>query len=244
MKLKILSLNLFRYYQDWEKRRVKIIEYIKEIGPDIVVLQECFDDSRHNELGNNQARQLNKDLKYRNCIYSKTEKLKSEAGKEVHAEVYDGLGFLTNFSIISKKDISLPRAEGDKHTRIIQSITLEKGGEKFVLYHTHFSNRDFWAKPQLEETMRQAEKELITPIILGDLNIKSSGDLLDTARKGYVNSWHEKKYLSFPKDNETYDYILLPRGKWKFEKIVCEKGDLSDHKALSVEISKLGIGGD
>jgi endonuclease/exonuclease/phosphatase family metal-dependent hydrolase len=238
MKLKILSLNLFRYYQDWEKRKDKIIKYINQIKPDVVLLQECFDDSRHNEIGNNQAIQLNQDLSYKNCIYSKAEKLKSEAGKEISAEVYDGLGILTNIDVISLKNISLTKVENDKHDRIIQVINLNVDGNKCILYHTHFSNRDFWAEPQLIETLEYANEEPILPIIIGDLNIKSSGNVLSITKNTYINSWDIEKYISFPKDNETYDYVLIPKSKYIFEKIVCDGDDLSDHKAVHCIINK------
>ena len=60
--IKILTLNLFRYYDSWEKRKIRIIKYIKEQKPDIVSFQECFDDGRYNGPNENQAIQLNKEI--------------------------------------------------------------------------------------------------------------------------------------------------------------------------------------
>ena len=238
MKLKILSLNIFRYYQNWETRKLNIINFIKEINPDIVVLQECFDDSRYNKEGDNQGIQLNKELSFKNCIYSVAEKLKSERGKLISVPVYDGLCLLTNLSIIEHNDIKLKRAVDDRHDRIIQRVVLSKEGNEFILFHTHFSNRDDWAKNHLEETINLAKKEISFPIIVGDLNIKIQENIMKIAGEDYNISWFVKKYTSFLSEGETFDYVFIPKNRFKFEDIICDGDELSDHKALIVTISQ------
>lgn len=238
MKLKILSLNIFRYYQDWETRKTKIINFIEEVKPDIVVLQECFDDSRYNKKGNNQGIQLNKELNFKNCVYSIAEKLKSEGGKLIGVPVYDGLCLLTNLSIIEHSDIKLKKAVDDRHDRIIQRIVLSKNNHELILFHTHFSNRDDWAKNHLEETINLAKKETGLPIIVGDLNIKVQENIMKIAGEDYDSSWFIKKYISFPSEGEAFDYVLLPKIGYIFENISCLGDCLSDHKALIAIISK------
>ncbi len=239
MKLKILSLNIFRYYQDWETRKSKIINFIKKTKPDIIVLQECFDDSRYNKEGDNQGTQLNKELGFKNCIYSIAEKLKSERGKLIDVPVYDGLCLLTNLSIIQNNDIKLKKAIDDRHDRIIQRVVLSKEDNKFILFNTHFSNRDDWANDHLEETINLAKKETSTPIIIGDLNIKVQENIMKITGEDYNISWFIKKYISFPSEEETFDYVLLPKIGYKFENIFCSGNHLSDHKALVTTISKV-----
>jgi len=238
MELKILSLNIFRYYQNWEARKSKIVSFIKEVNPDIVVLQECFDDSRYNEGGDNQGIQLNKELSFENCIYSIAEKLSSEGGSPIDVPVYDGLCVLTKLPILHYEDIGLMQANDDKHTRIIQKVTLSKEGENFTIFHTHFSNRDDLAKTHLREAVNLAKKEESLPIILGDLNIKIQDDIIDVAGNDFDISWFVKKYISYPSKEETLDYVLLPKHDFNFEHISCLGEDLSDHKAIVTDISK------
>lgn len=239
MEVKILSLNIFRYYQDWELRKSRIIKFIKEINPDLIVLQECFDDSRHNKSGNNQGVQLNKELFFKNCLYSIAEKLESEGGKPIVAPVYDGLCVLTDLPIVYNQDIKLAKADDDKHTRIIQKVVLSKEGEKFMIFHTHFSNRDDFAKDHLQEAVNLAKQEEFLPIILGDLNIKIQDDVMEVGGEDFNISWFFKKYISYPLKEETLDYVLLPKKDFKFETISLSGEDLSDHRALVVKICNI-----
>ena len=237
MKIKLLSLNIFRYYQDWETRKLKILKFINEVNPDIVFLQECFDDSRHNKLGDNQGIQLNKELGFNSCLFSVAEKIKSEGGKDIDVPAYDGLCVLTNLPITKKKDIMLKQAEDDKHIRIVQNIVVEKNNQNINIFHTHFSNRDDLARNHLIETIEIAKQEPNFPIILGDLNIRIPEDTIKFSSEEYKSSWEIEKYISFPSKGETLDYALIPKKNYTFDKISCLGEDLSDHKALLITLS-------
>lgn len=235
MKLKILSLNLFRYYDEWERRKPLIANYIREQNPDIVMFQECFDDGRHNGPDENQASQINKELRFKQCIYHIAEMLRTERKMLLTTSVFDGLGFLSNHPIIESCAIRLKQHEEDGHFRIIQRIVLTIQGNKIILFHTHFSNHDSWARWQLEETLEYAKKEEKLPIIGGDLNIKITDDIMQLTKDSYLNSWAEKEYTSYPAKNEVLDYVLIPK-KMSFVNIICDKDGLSDHRPLVVEI--------
>ena len=58
---KIFDLNLWNY-NNFEERKPRIIEAIKQYNPDIIAFQEVRDDLRFNSRGYNQARQLNTKL--------------------------------------------------------------------------------------------------------------------------------------------------------------------------------------
>jgi endonuclease/exonuclease/phosphatase family metal-dependent hydrolase len=231
MKIKLLTLNIYRYYANWEKRKRLIINYIKQQNPDLVFLQECFDDGRYNNYGDNQAEQLNKELNYDGCVYSIAEMLRTEGKEKLKTSVFDGLGCLTRFPIINLKNLRLTQHEGDNHFRIIQKLIFNINEKNLIIYHTHYSNRDNFAKWQLEETMDLIKKEKSIPLIVGDLNIRVTDDIIKVASKIYKISWTEKNYVGYPAHNEVLDYILIPK-KWNFKEIICEKDGLSDHRPL------------
>jgi endonuclease/exonuclease/phosphatase family metal-dependent hydrolase len=228
--IKILSLNLWRYYGNWEKRKINIIKYIKKQKPDVVFFQECFDDGRYNNSNENQAKQLNNLLGFENYVYSIAEMLRTEQNTILTTSVFDGLGCLSKFPIVSVQTLRLKQHETDKHFRIIQKITLNVK-RKIIFYHTHFSNRDNLARLHLKETINLAISEKTLPIIVGDLNIKLIKDIIDIASKNYKISWVEKNYCSYPSKNEVLDYILIPKNI-NFIEITCNKEGLSDHYPL------------
>lgn len=235
--LKIITLNIFRYYQDWNKRKQAIIKYLKKEKPDMVFLQECFDDQRHNEPDQHQAKQLNDILNFEHCIYSVAEMVRSERNVALSTATFDGLACLSSIPITEVNTLRLKKQDDDKHFRIIQRIVTSLHGETMIFYHVHFSNRNDWAREHLKETLQLANKEKIRPIIIGDFNIKIIDDVLSLGRENYIVSWAIHNYISFPSENETFDYILIPKN-WSFKHISCNVDDLSDHLPLLATVKK------
>lgn len=236
--MKIITLNIGRYSKDWDKRKIKIIDFIKKEKPDILFLQEVFDDSRYNILGDNQAKQLNKELKFKNVLYDVVEKVETEHKKPVEVPVFDGLACFTNHEILNKKLIKLKRQEDDRHFRAIQEVEIKFNDNKLTFFHTHFSNRDDWALSHLKETLEIINRNLL-PVIVGDLNIKKTDDLINLCKDTYSISYEFKEYYSFSEKEETLDYVLIPKNQFKFVKLECNINDISDHKPLIVTIQKL-----
>ncbi len=235
-----MTFNIWRYYGDWEQRKEKIITYIKEEKPDIIFLQECFDDGRYNILGDNQAVQLNSNLNYKYCHYSISEMLRTENKQILRTSVFDGLGCISNIPIVEVTALRLTLPEGDDHFRILQRIIISKDTQRIIFYHIHLSNKDDWARIQLEETIRFAKKEDQMPIIVGDLNVKIPLDVINTAGQTHEISWVKKKYISYPSKQEVLDYVLLPKTKFHFLDIECSKEGLSDHQPLIVMVEDNG----
>lgn len=236
--MKIITLNIGRYSKDWDKRKIKIIEFIKKENPDFLFLQEVFDDSRYNNLGDNQAKQLNKELKFKNSFYDVVEKVETEHKQPVKVPVFDGLACFTNHEVLNKELIKLKKQDEDRHFRAIQQLEVKFNGNKLTFFHTHFSNRDDWAIFHLKETLEIINNNPL-PIIVGDLNIKKTDDLISICKDKYSISYEFKKYYSFSEKEETLDYVLIPGDKFKFVKLECDINDISDHKPLIVNIQKL-----
>ena len=234
MNLKIMTLNIERYDHDWPERKKNIIRRIKKEKPDIVFMQEVFDDTRYQKPGgDNQLTQLNKELKYKHTLLDIAEQV-VQHGNPVTKPVFDCLGCLTNLPVCKHAAIHLEKKENDRHFRAVQIIGLQLHGEDITFYNAHYSNNDD-SELQLKETMKIAEARKEQPIILGDLNILSPEIVAKACGKKYICSYDVKKYISIPSKNETLDYIIIPKNM-KFKSIICDGDGYSDHRPLTAEI--------
>lgn len=236
--MKIMTLNIWRYDGDWNTRKQKIIDAILGEKPDIVFMQEVFDDQRHQTKdGQHQGEQLNEKLGYKNMIYNIVEQHIWENNKIVKELVFDGLLCLTNLQVFENKVVHLKKEDIDKHYRAIQIVKVLLAGKEVVFYHTHYSNTNKWSKLHLQETKDYLIKSKASPIILGDLNILESDIIKEVLGDKFECSYEVDKYISFPSKNEVLDYIAIPRNQYKFKSIKCDYDDCSDHRALIAEIS-------
>lgn len=241
IKFKAITLNIWRYDGNWEARKQKIISFINQEKPDILFLQEVFDDDRHNKPRDHQALQLNRNLGFKHCLYDVVEMVTRENNQPINVPVFDGLACLTNVDVINHELIRLTRAKDDCHFRAIQKVHIQFKGQEFIFFHTHFSNRADWARFHLEETLTIADKEPIQPIIIGDLNILDINDVKDVFDRSslkYICSYDVRRYVSFPAKNEVLDYVLLPED-FRFTDIICEKDGLADHRPLVTVIESV-----
>lgn len=238
MIIKILNLNLWGY-NNFDKRRKLIVDFIKTQSPDVVTLQEVRDDSRYNEIGNNQLKQLNKSLDYQYSKFFDTTDV-NYVNQITHDPMYDpsnprvreGLGILSNLKIVKSKGYMLQQHKQDGYPRGILWARLANNLDIVVV---HYSFNDLFSKLHLKETLSIAKKNRLHPIITGDFNILDQEILNDLAANDYRISSQEYTYVSYPSKNETLDYILIPKS-YKFKSFLCTGTNLSDHKALVAEI--------
>lgn len=245
-KIKIATINIWRYYE-WEVRKPRIISFLKREKPDIVLLQECCDDEKFKDFGENQAIELNKELNYKTCVYHPVIKLEKWFKEPLNRISHMGLGTLSNFSLIeSKLDLlKIYPENGDKKQEAAQRVKLKFNNNSIDIINVHFANNDKSSKLQLREVIKNARNKNIYPIIGGDFNMIISQDVIDEADKDFDISYKIKKYISFPptnfsnnKEPVTLDYIISHKEKFKMEKVTCfEDEEISDHKPLIVEIS-------
>lgn len=236
--MKVVTLNIWRYDGDWNTRKPKIIEAILNEKPDIVFMQEVFDDQRHQTKdGQHQGEQLNEKLGYKNMIYSIVEQHIWENNKMVKELVFDGLLCLTNLQVLENKVLHLKKEENDKHYRAIQVIKILWQGREITFYHTHYSNTNEWSKLHLQETKEYLMDKKVYPIIVGDLNILKPEVIKEVLLDKFECSYDIKQYASFPSKNEVLDYVVVPKGLYKFNDIRCDYDNCSDHRALIVDIN-------
>ena len=210
--MKIITLNLKGLNLN-EPRFLKIISVLKKLDADIVVFQEAV---------NNISNELNSLLKYPYSDFRPCFDCSKDYGKGIFQKTkkIEGLLVLSNLKFKSKK-INLPIIKGlDRWPRIAQLCNF---GE-FKLCNLHLSkykkSRDLeWSKLPRDS------------ILIGDFNMKPSEIKI---RKGKLKSSYVfKEYLSYPKDKTTFDYCLLPKGKFINLKLI---RNVSDHNGLFLEI--------
>lgn len=150
----------------------------------------------------------------------------------------DGLAILSRNRFNKAKTITLTKVPDDEngrpdfHKRIAQLVVIEDG-TKIVNTHLASNNNSHLQFKELLETIPDEY------IITGDFNLPKPKMLNSKNFWGekYTCSIELKDYLSFPKENQTFDYFLVPK-TIKLTDIRIIKG-LSDHNAIACEINKM-----
>ena len=241
MRLKILTTNIWRYY-DWEKRKEKLINFLKEQNSDVVFLQEVAYDDRLKDKWNNQVEEINEKVNYPFSTFDKLMEMKKWHDKPIDWIMFYGFGILSKYPIKHSEVIVLPPIEKNKKFGFVHTI-METPEGNINLINVHFENTNKGSKEHLKQTLEWCKKRKITPIIAGDFNMKIIEDLKELAEKDYEISYLIKPYKSFmptefshDKVPITLDYIIVHKNKFKINKIKCINNDISDHNPVIAEI--------
>jgi len=230
-KIKVMTLNI-RNYHNFEARKPKIIALIRKHNPDIVALQEARDDRSKNQEGMDQATQLNQELQYPHFTFLPATDMNKAKGLTDRPLCYEGIALLSKFPF-SSEEFSLQKHKDDIYERKVLIGYVKLDNKQIPFFIVHFSPNDLFARLHAEQTLEYAEK--IQPIIIGDLNIRSS-EVEKLSKKHNFTSSTTYKYISFPEDKCSYDYILLPKYA-SFLSFTCLSDEVSDHRAIIAEIT-------
>jgi len=231
--IKVLNLNLWNY-NNFDERKPKIIAFIKEHNPDIVVLQEVRDDLQFNKRGDNQAKQINRELNFPYLLFYPITDKRKERPEKYKLRCIEGTAILSKFPIVKIDKKKLKKQKDDKYFCGNLYFRI-KTPELIDFIAVHFSPNELFGKLHLIETLDYIKKKKIKPIIIGDFNIINYDTISSLTSKDYNNSMQYKSYISYPKGGFTLDYILIPK-KYRFKAFKCEGSNISDHKALIAEI--------
>jgi len=239
--MKILSLNLWRYY-DWDNRFKNIVNNILKKDPDIIFLQEVQLDKEKSSFS--QVEILKERLSdYKYSIFSTIIIKTHQKGKELKKPVQHGMAILSKHPIINSFNYFLKLSEDEKENRSILCFDIEKNGKIEKMANIHFGNRENWAKLQMKEFINFLDLRNEKRIMVGDFNLFNMREYKNIF-KGYKLSYDFKKYLSFQeayengkkiKKDGTLDYALIP-DNYEFKKVDILEEYLSDHNALYTEI--------
>ncbi len=227
----IASLNLWCFY-DWEKRLPAIISLLKGIKPDILLTQE----TQHNLSldKRNQLEIINAELGYPFVVFAPAYSRDKQKDHVFKHPVPHGLGVLSRFPL-STEIIPLTQAGDGKEPRIILKCNVDIEGKTHTITNLHFSNSIKGSEEHFKETLAILKKKQVTSILAGDFNIFTITDYKELYGDEYVSSSEKYKYISYPKDNVSFDYVLLPR-QYEFEEFVCREEYVSDHRMIVAKI--------
>jgi len=244
MKIKVLTINIWRYYE-WENRKEKVINFLKGQDADIVFLQEAAYDERLKDKWQNQIEEINKQVQYPNLTFGKLMEMEKWHEKPIDWIMYYGFGILSKYSIKHSEVIILPPVEKNKKFGFMHVI-IETPNGNIDLINVHFENTNKGSKEHLKQTLEWCKKRGIRPIIAGDFNMKLIDDLKEIAEKDYEISYLIKSYKSFmptefshDKIPVTLDYIIVNKDKFKMDEVECINNDISDHKPVTATIKIL-----
>ena len=232
--VRLATLNLWGF-KDWEHRFPTIVSILQNEMPDVVCTQETqrgIDGS-----GPDQLEQLKGAVGYPHAAFFKARLRMPKNGDPFQVPLEHGIGILSRYPIEDIEIVPLAKAgPDDTEERITVYFSITKDGLKQHVAAVHFSNRDDWALNHLHQVLDKVKKDARRPIMGGDFNIFSMTHEIAPYGDLYVNSYDVKKYISFPEDNDTLDYILIPKTQ-EFSSIECLDDYVSDHRILSVTIT-------
>lgn len=224
MQITLLTLNLAGY-KDWSKRQAAIVAALNQASADVVLLQEVRYDPSISPL--NQAEFINS-LLATPYEYSASDISRFYAPST--GEPYrEGLAILSRLPLHNPETLALTKAPDDKHTRIIQSVGVAIVGASFGLTNVHFSNNQY-STSQLKEVIDTLGNRNKSNLIAGDFNIFNINTQRSLFEDNYTVSTDITAYISFPSENATLDYILLP-SKLQYISVKTVEG-LSDHNGI------------
>lgn len=227
--MKVTTLNLAGY-KNWYERETKIVAYLNDTKSDVVFLQEVNFDPGYSPLS--QAKYLNSKLM---SPYPYSQVNVSRFYQPSIGNSYrEGLAVLSMHPIVESEVLALTQKPDDKHTRIIQTVSLLIDSRVVHFTNVHFSNNHY-STEQLRETLDIIKKRGEQSIILGDFNIHDVQTVSDMYSTDYTASSEFARYISFPSEGATFDYVLLPK-KYNFMSITTGEG-LSDHNAVTTELN-------
>lgn len=233
MKFTLLTLNLGGY-KDWSKRRNDIVMALNQTNADIVLLQEVRYDRSISPL--NQAEFISSSLTvpYEYSVSDISRFYVPSIGEPYR----EGLAILSRLPLCNSETLALAKAPDDRHTRIIQSVEVVIDGSSFGLTNVHFSNNRY-STIQLKETIDILDSRNKTNLIAGDFNIFDINNQRSLFEDDYTVSTDITAYTSFPLENATLDYILLP-DLLRYVSVKTFEG-ISDHSGVlaTIEFSAL-----
>ena len=232
-----MTLNLWAY-NDWSIRKQNIINLINDLKPDILTLQEVRIDTRFSYFP--QSQEISEKCGYNYHAYSPAwskSKVDSTSNSNDVA-VSHGLSILSKFPITNVTTQFLNKHPDFDEPCIVMFADIDMEGELHAVCNVHFANRDLFASLHLQELMSVCKLRNQPTIIQGDFNIFQLGKYKLTLLKHYELSSEKTQYRSFPKDNVTLDYIIVPASRYRIDEVLCPNVYVSDHNAVMARLSK------
>lgn len=227
--MKLTTLNL-QGFTNWKQRQSKILDYLRDTKPDIILFQEVVFLPEISPYS--QVQLLNQELEY---PYEHSSITRLQVGVD-YATFREGLSTLSTLPVVSSDTIILKKAPEDEHNRIIQLIDVRKNNQIIKIANVHFSLSDTtdYATAHLVETLEILNARKEVRIIAGDFNLENLEKTSALWHDAYIASSHIP-YLSQPSLGKCIDYVLIPKA-YRLETLEVSNDELSDHRAVTVTV--------
>ncbi|MFZ1301668.1 MAG: endonuclease/exonuclease/phosphatase family protein [Candidatus Microsaccharimonas sp.] len=228
---KLTTLNM-QGFDAWDERKPHILKYLTEQNSDIIFFQEVVYLPEISPFSPVEILNQSLNYPYQHNVISRL-----QVGVEY--PVYrEGLAMLSKFPIMKTDTLVLKKEERDEHYRVIQMADVLINEELVKIANIHLSITDFFdlATPQLKEILEVLKARNETRILMGDFNITFLEQTAELWQNEYIASTHVP-YLTYPTMNKRVEYALIPKN-YAFGDIATSDDSLSDHRALTVEITK------
>ncbi len=228
--MRITSLNL-RGFFDWEQRSPRVVAALRDLDPAVILFQEDVwlpDVANRTTVG-----VLNERLGYPFRHESVT---RLQQGR-THTDYREGLGLLSRLPVASTETLVLKHEDADPHHRIVQFVDVVADDGVWPLANVHLSVRDDFALQHLAEVQGILRARDEDRILGGDFNVNH----LERRRSRWpdaVLTTDVVPYGSHPSTGETDDYFLVPK-RWRIDQVLVSGDDLSDHRAVTVDLSRV-----
>ena len=234
---KIMTLNLWRYYE-WDDRIGAIISLINHEQPDCIAFQEVLTNHAFSDF---PASDLIADkCGYKFRAFAPTlarHKTRDKEGNHTQL-ASEGQAYISRVPIIKSESYFLTYHPEYPEEKTVFFCTLEIDGQQVEVCNVHFANSDV-AYMQLDQLLELIDKRHAQPIILGDFNIYKLASYKDKNKllKNYVLSSELKDYVSYLPDEDSLDYIAVPRSRFSLSDVECPSEHVSDHRAVIATVS-------
>ena len=228
--MRITSLNL-RGFFDWDARKPRVVEYLRGMAADVILFQEVVYLPEVSPFS--PVELLNRELGY---PYRHESITRLQRGSR-HAVYREGLGVLSRLPLPATEAVVLRHEQGDPHQRIVQFVDVEREGVLWPLGNVHLSVRDDFALEHLGEILEMVRAKGERPILGGDFNVDHLEQHAELWRGQARLTTEVTPYVSHPSSDENDDYFLVPT-EYAIDAVLVSGDDLSDHKALTVDLSR------
>ncbi|HEV7624433.1 MAG TPA: endonuclease/exonuclease/phosphatase family protein [Amnibacterium sp.] len=226
--MRITSLNL-QGFADWEARMPRVAAYLQQAAPDVILFQEVVWLPEVSPV--TQVDLLGRALGY---PYRHESVTRLQRGRVVE-DYREGLALLSRHPVPATEALVLHHEQGDPHQRIVQLADVDVDGITWPLMNVHLSVRDDFALHNLEEVLRMQEARGERRILGGDFNVNHLERHAHLWRGWGRLTSEGRDYMSRPLSHENDDYFLVP-DRYTIESVRISGDDLSDHRALTVDL--------
>ena len=228
--MRVTSLNL-RGFFDWQARVPRIEAYLRQADPDVILFQEVVFLPEVSPY--TPADLLNRRLQYPFRHGSVT---RLQVGRQF--PVYrEGLALLSRLPVPTTEALALRHEEGDPHQRIVQLFDVQEDGQLWRFADVHLSVKDEFAINHLKELLGILDARGERRILGGDFNVNHLERQARLWRDHYVLTTQVQQYVSYEATQQANDYFLVPN-EYRIDAIQLSGDDLSDHRALTVDVTR------